>query len=349
MTAQYTHKGLTETEVEKSRSRHGTNALLPPPVRSWYQILAGVAADKTILILSVAAAISMGISLYTGESIFEGLGILIAVAIAIVVGFLSELRSNQAFQSLLEESEKSKAKVVRGGRFHTVHSDELVVGDLVLLETGDRVPADGELVHTIELTCDTSTITGESVSTTPDLDEQLYRGYTVLTGEGMMRLTKVGMATEMGKIRDALAKEPEPTPLQERLSSLADKIGIAGTLAAVLIFLALMTRNLLIVGSALTTPLFFKFMLNAFIVAITIVVVAVPEGLPLAVTLNLALNMRRMAKDKNLVRTLAASETLGSATVICSDKTGTLTLNRMRVTSVWTLEGGMEEVAEHGP
>ncbi len=344
MTQSHTpHHGLTQAEIQTSREKYGSNALPPPPVRRWYQILFGVAADKTIIILSVAAAISIIISTYTGESIFEGLGIIIAVTIAVGVGFLSEMRSNRAFQSLLEESEKGRVKVVREGKFHTLASDDLVVGDVVLLETGDKVPADGKVLSTVDLTCDTSMITGESASMAPDPDEELCRGYTILTGEGAMEVTKVGMATEMGKIREALAKEPEPTPLQERLSSLADKIGIAGTIAAVAIFAALMTRNLITVGGAITTALIFKFMLNAFIVAVTIVVVAVPEGLPLAVTLNLALNMRRMARDKNLVRTLAASETLGSATVICSDKTGTLTLNRMRVASLWTLEKGLED------
>ncbi|MBU1239387.1 calcium-translocating P-type ATPase, PMCA-type [Myxococcota bacterium] len=337
------HRGLDDSQILKSRKKHGSNALPPPPIRRWYQILLGVASDKTIIILSVAAAISIIISTYTGESIFEGLGIIVAVTIAVGVGFMSEMRSSQAFQSLLEESEKVRVKVVRQGKFHTISSDDLVVGDVVLLETGDKVPADGVVLHTVDLTCDTSMITGESASSSPDPEEELCRGYTILTGEGSMEITKVGMATEMGKIREALAHEPEPTPLQERLSALADKIGIAGTIAAVAIFVALMTRNLLTVGSALTMALVFKFMLNAFIVAVTIVVVAVPEGLPLAVTLNLALNMRRMAKDKNLVRTLAASETLGSVTVICSDKTGTLTLNRMRVASLWTLEKGLED------
>ena len=276
------HRGLSEKEIITSREKNGSNALPPPPVRRWYQILGGVAADKTIIILSIAAAISIGISLYMGESIFEGLGIIIAVTIAIGVGFLSEMRSSQAFQSLLEESEKIKVKVVRDGTFHTVSSDDLVVGDVVLLETGDKVPADGKVLHTVDLTCDTSMITGESASSSPDPDDELCRGYAVLTGEASMEVTKVGMATEMGKIREALAKEPEPTPLQERLSSLADKIGIGGTIAAVAIFIALMTRNWI---------------------------------------------------------------ALGSATVICSDKTGTLTLNRMRVASLWTLEKGLEDAA----
>jgi P-type Ca2+ transporter type 2C len=336
------HHGLNDQEILKSRENHGSNILPLPPAIKWYQILGGVASDKTILILSVAAALSIGIAVYTGESIFEGLGILIAVFIAIAVGFISELRSSKAFQSLLEESDKLRVKVVRNGKFHTIESDDLVVGDIVLVETGDKIPADGKVVHTVDLTCDSSMITGESASSSPQLDDEICRGYVVLTGEGTMEITKVGLATEMGKISDALAKEPEPTPLQERLSSLADKIGIVGTVAAVFIFGALLARNLYMIDTAITSPIVLKFMLDAFIVAVTIIVVAVPEGLPLAVTLNLALNMRRMAKDNNLVRTLAASETLGSATVICSDKTGTLTLNRMRVASLWTLEKGLE-------
>ncbi|MBN2724614.1 MAG: calcium-translocating P-type ATPase, PMCA-type [Deltaproteobacteria bacterium] len=335
-------KGLTSNEIEKIRNEKGTNAMPPPPVRHWFQLLLGVAADKTIIILSVAAAISIGISLYSGENIFEGLGILIAVGIAIFVGFLSELRSNRAFQSLIEESEKIRVKVVRDGKFHTVTSDDIVCGDVVLLETGDKIPADGKILQTIELTFNTSMITGESASLSAEEGTEVFRGFSVLTGEGAMLVEKVGMQTEMGKIREALAGEPEPTPLQERLGEMADKIGLLGTAAALAIFFALLLRNYFVNDFALISAQMARQLLNAFIVAVTIVVVAVPEGLPLAVTLSLALNMRRMAKDKNLVRTLSASETLGSATVICSDKTGTLTLNRMRVSSLWTPEGKLE-------
>ncbi|MBU1070316.1 calcium-translocating P-type ATPase, PMCA-type, partial [Myxococcota bacterium] len=188
----------------------------------------------------------------------------------------------------------------------------------------------------------TSTITGESASTTAEINTPVYRGFTVLSGEGAMIVTAVGQATEMGKIRDALATAPEPTPLQERLSELADRIGLGGTIAAAAIFLALFMRSVVLGGIDLISPECLQSVLNAFIVSVTIVVVAVPEGLPLAVTLSLALNMRRMAKDNILVRTLAASETLGSVTIIASDKTGTLTLNRMRVSSLWTVEGGEE-------
>lgn len=331
--------GINSSEITESRNKHGSNALPPPPVRKWWQLLAGVVSDKTIIILSIAAAISVGISIYTGESIFEGLGIIIAVGIAVGVAFASEMRSNRAFQSLLEESEKIRVKVVRDGKFHTVSSDDVVVGDVVLLETGDKVPADGRIIHTIELSFDTSTITGESSSLSPEIETEVFRGFSVLTGEGAMVVSRVGMATEMGKIRQALSKEPEPTPLQERLSTLADRIGLLGTLSALAIFLAVMIRALILHDVTFMSAVFAKYVLNAFIVAVTIVVVAVPEGLPLAVTLSLALNMRRMARDKNLVRTLSASETLGSATVICSDKTGTLTLNRMRVSTLWTPEG----------
>ncbi len=334
--------GLKSSEIEALRRDHGSNALPPPPVRRWYQILGAVVNDKTIWVLSAAAAISVIISVIRGEHVFEGVGILLAVGIAVGVGFMSEFRSSRAFQALLAESDRMKIKVIRDGRFHVVLADELVVGDLVLMETGDKVPADGKVVKTVELSFDTSTITGESYSMTGELDARVFRGFSVLSGEGAMLVTAVGRATEMGKIRDALATDPEPTPLQERLSELADRIGIGGTLAAVAIFVALFLRSMLMHDYAVMSPETLQCVLNAFIVAVTIVVVAVPEGLPLAVTLSLALNMRRMAKDNNLVRTLAASETLGSVTIIASDKTGTLTLNRMRVSSVWTPEGGEE-------
>ncbi len=334
--------GLKSSDIDLIRKEKGSNALPPPPVRRWYQILGAVINDKTIWVLSAAAAISVIISVVRGENVFEGVGILIAVGIAVGVGFMSEFRSSRAFQALLAESDRMKIKVVRDGKFHVVPADELVVGDLVLMETGDKVPADGTVVKAVELSFDTSTITGESYSMSGELEAKIYRGFSVLSGEGAMVVTAVGRATEMGKIRDALATDPEPTPLQERLSELADRIGLGGTVAAVAIFVALFLRSMLMHSYEFMSPECLQCVLNAFIVAVTIVVVAVPEGLPLAVTLSLALNMRRMARDNNLVRTLAASETLGSVTIIASDKTGTLTLNRMRVSSVWTPEGGEE-------
>jgi len=332
--------GLNSSDIEKLRRENGSNALPPPPVRRWYQILGAVVNDKTIWILSAAAAISVAISVIRGENVFEGVGILLAVGIAVGVGFASEFRSSRAFQALLAESDRMKIKVVRDGKFHVVPADELVVGDLVLMETGDKVPADGRVVKTVELSFDTSTITGESYSMAAEIDAKVYRGFTVLSGEGAMIVTAVGRDTEMGRIRDALATDPEPTPLQERLSELADRIGLGGTIAAGAIFLALFTRSMFMGGFEFLSAACLQCVLNAFIVSVTIVVVAVPEGLPLAVTLSLALNMRRMARDNNLVRTLAASETLGSVTIIASDKTGTLTLNRMRVSSLWTAEDG---------
>ncbi len=338
-------QGLSSSDISRIRAEKGSNALPPPPVRTWWRILAAVASDKTIWILSGAALISLTIALFHGENVYEGVGILIAIVVAVGVGFFSELRSTRAFQALLAESEKMRAKVVRDGKFHVVPADDLVVGDLVLLETGDKVPADGHVIKALELSFDTSAITGESHSLTAALETPVYRGFTVVSGEGAMVVDAVGQATQMGRIRDALAAEPEPTPLQERLSELADRIGIAGTLAAVAIFVALFFRAMFLQGFEFFSPACIQCVLNSFIVAVTIVVVAVPEGLPLAVTLSLALNMRRMARDNILVRTLAASETLGAVTVIASDKTGTLTLNRMRVSSVWTPEGGEEPAA----
>lgn len=334
--------GISFSDVPRLRAEKGSNALPPPPVRHWLNILVSAFSDKTIWILSAAAAISLTIAVLHDENIYEGLGILLAISVAVCVGFFSELRSTRAFQALLAESEKMRAKVVRDGKFHMVPADDIVVGDVVLLETGDKVPADGHVIRTMELAFDTSSITGESHSLSSAIDTPVYRGFTVVSGEGAIVVDAVGSSTQMGRIRDALAAEPEPTPLQERLSELADRIGIGGMMAAVAIFLALFLRSMLLHGFEFMSPQCIQCILNAFIVAVTIVVVAVPEGLPLAVTLSLALNMRRMARDSILVRTLAASETLGAVTVIASDKTGTLTLNRMRVNSVWTPEGGEE-------
>ncbi len=329
------YSGLTPEEVIQSRRKHGSNDLLPPPPVPWWKLLARTVSDRTIIVLSTAAVISIGISLYTGHPIYDGIGILAAIFIAVSVGFYSELKSHRAFHSLLTEARRYRVKVIRDGQVHTVPTEDVVKDDIVLLETGDRVPCDGVILEAVDLTLDTSTITGESIPQDGSAGDRVYRGYVVSSGSAVMQAQAVGAATEMGRIRDALSSEPEPTPLQDRLAELADRIGLVGTMAAFLIFLALAAHHISVHGMAISDPAWWSAILDAFIVAVTIVVVAVPEGLPLAVTLSLALNMRRMVRDKNLVRTLAATETLGSATVICSDKTGTLTLNRMKVTALW--------------
>lgn len=344
MTHEHHLQGLLTPDISRIRAEKGSNALPPPPVRSWVSILAAATSDKTIWILSGAALVSFIIAIFHDGNIYESVGILIAIGVAIGVSFVSELRSTRAFQALLAEGEKMRAKVVRDGKFHMIPVDDIVVGEVVLLETGDKVPADGQVIKTLELAFDTSAITGESHTLSADSDTRVYRGFTVVSGEGVMIVDAVGSNTQMGQIRDALTATVEPTPLQERLSELADRIGIAGITAAIAIFIVLFVRSMILHDFSFMSAQFIQNLLDAFIVAVTIVVVSVPEGLPLAVTLSLALNMRRMARDNILVRTLAASETLGAVTVIASDKTGTLTLNRMRVHSVWTPESG-EEVA----
>lgn len=311
------------------------------------------------------------VGLAIGHPSVEGLAVMIAVILATGVAFLSEYRSDREFEVLNAQKESLRAKVLRGGEFHTVPLEEVVVGDLVTLEMGDEVPADGRLVKATDLYLDQSLMTGESEPVhkralpddTADGFEQpgcLYRGTQVVDGVGQMVVAEVGDATYLGQIARRLSAdehEEEPadlpeneevrvkkkltiskelTPLQLKLKALADLISKVGYVAAVLIFLALVARG--VYRGDIHWPadvedarLVAKEVLDAFVYMVIIIVVAVPEGLPMSVTVSLALAMRRMTRENALVRQLVACETIGSATVICSDKTGTLTQNKMQV------------------
>jgi Ca2+-transporting ATPase len=335
-----------------------------------------------LLFLSAVALFLVGLIAPPHHPSVEGLAVMVAVILATGVAFLSEYRSDREFELLNAQKESLRAKVTRGGEFHTVPLEEVVVGDLVSLEMGDEVPADGRPVRCADLYVDQSLMTGEPepVHKRPAPPEDvaegfdepgcLYRGTQVVDGVGQMLVTEVGDATALGQIArhlsphlqepDALVGAPEGgefgvrlgamrdrvehkltvskelTPLQEKLKALAGLISKVGYTAAVLIFVALLARGLwagevfwphdregfLKVAAAL---------LSYFMYMVIIIVVAVPEGLPMSVTVSLALAMRRMTRENALVRQLVACETIGSATVICSDKTGTLTQNRMQV------------------
>jgi Ca2+-transporting ATPase len=312
--------------------------------------------------LMLAAAVALfvvGLAVPPHEASVEGLAVMVAVILATGVAFLSEYRSDREFEVLNERKESLQAKVTRGGQFHTVALEEVVVGDLVSLEMGDEVPADGRLVRAADLHVDQSLMTGESEplhkKPIADADDGcLFRGTQVVDGVGQMLVTEVGDATQLGQIARSLSADDVPaqdeeervrqkltiskelTPLQQKLGDLARMISKVGYAAAVLIFLALVVRGLwagevywprdLDEGRDVVGVL-----LAYFMYMVIIIVVAVPEGLPMSVTVSLALAMRRMTRENALVRQLVACETIGSATVICSDKTGTLTQNRMRV------------------
>ncbi len=440
------HNGLQREEVETMRARYGRNTLTPPPRDPWWKLLLAKFDDPTIRILLAAAIISVvmtAIEKYllknAHASFIDSVGIFFAVFLATLVGYFSERKSAREFELLNQVKDDIAIKVLRNGQIERVRIDEIVVGDVVRVDMGDKVPADGVLVDQLGLLIDEAMLTGESVpaeksmqvggeltaSTVPD-SAKVYRGTMIRDGHGEFVVTSVGDATAMGKIASNLGRDGESeneTPLTYKLSVLAKQISAAGVWGAILIFTVMIVEAFLeqspqlpksVFGSDLLPPNvilpifalflgyagmrmllrpFFRSMgmdlgrwwtqgagiaaigiaayvllngvmlatcglrgddqlligqafdlLNAVllgvVVAVTIIVVAVPEGLPMMVTVSLALNMMKMAKQNCLVRKLIASETIGSATVICSDKTGTLTRNQM--TPVWFWLGNHE-------
>jgi Ca2+-transporting ATPase len=422
--------GLTTEQVELSRKHHGSNILTPPQQQPWWSLYLEKFADPVIRILMIAAIIALGIGIIQ-EEYAEALGILMAIFLATTLAFLNEYRANKAFDLLNNVYDKTPIKVIRDSKFTQVSRQDLVVGDLVYIEQGDEIPADGELLESVTLLVDQAKITGESKAVkklvkAPLLSDQssqntfplfiVYRSTIVSQGHGIFRVTAVGDNSEIGQLAQAVIsiEEGKLTPLNIQLEKLSKLIGIIGLLIAVLTFLSLLFRGLmtdeinlnlcqlyvlfLIIISAIIAlfPVWFpiiedglnalnipfkspQFMdknsfyqwglslglalfllligvlfsylqgwidnfndfllpqsvgiiiLNYFMVAVTIIVVAVPEGLAMSVTLSLAYSMGKMAAMNNLVRRMHACETIGAATVICSDKTGTLTQNKMEV------------------
>lgn len=337
--------GVRSDDVDQRRHLHGENRLPEIKARSVWQMFAGSLADKTLLILMGAAILALGVEFLQVRMdpdhvphYLDGFAILAAVLIASVVTTFNEARAARQFRLLSRERDDVAVKVLRDGRVGMASTYDLVVGDIVYFGAGDKIPADGLLLSGVDVSVDESTLTGESSPAHKnDTDLQLHAGTAVTEGAGRMLVSRVGAETEMGRLQLSLTETPdEPTPLQERLSRLADQIGIFGFLAAILTFSALAVSFF----ARADVPIAFDLgtagqLLGFMIIAVTIVVVAVPEGLPLAVTISLAYSVRRMAKENNLVRRLASCETMGAATVVCSDKTGTLTRNRMTVVAGW--------------
>ena len=342
-------KGLTLQQVEESRRLHGENVLTPPErVSLWKQFLEKF-EDPIIRILLFAWLLSMVISgvhcwgpEQAGFSAFlEPLGIFFAILLASTIGFLFEVKAARAFEVLNAVNDDVMVTVMRDGRVMEVPRKEIVVGDIVLLGTGDEVPADGILLEAQSLQINESTLTGEPVisktTTEADFDNEatypsnrVLRSTTVVDGNGVMCVELVGDATEYGKVnKGALIDNNLETPLQLQLKRLAGVISKLGYAVAALTFVML-TAKLFISGEASTMGIL-SALLHNFMIAVTLIVVSVPEGLPMSVTLSLALSMNRMLKSNNLVRKMHACETMGAATVICTDKTGTLTQNRMQV------------------
>jgi Ca2+-transporting ATPase len=354
------YSGLTDAEVAESRKKYGENTLTPPEKESLWAQFFEKFTDPIIIILLVALALSIGVSCYeyftghgTASVFFEPAGILIAVLLATVVGFFFELSANRKFEILNKVNDDTLIKVIRNGNICQIVKKDVVVGDITIIETGDEIPADGELLETISLQINESTLTGEPVirKTTEKADfdpDATYpsnlalRGTTVVDGHGIMRVIKVGDSTEYGKVYEgAQIDSSVKTPLNEQLDKLADWITKGSYMIAAVIVLAR------IIGYVATVPdfdwiSFGSYFLQTVMIAVTVIVVAVPEGLPMSVTLSLALSMKRMLSTNNLVRKMHACETMGATTVICTDKTGTLTQNQMRIYEVktWLNEDG---------
>ncbi len=399
------YTGLTDTEVLESRRKNGVNILTPPKQDPWWKEFREKFSDPLIIILMVAGVLSIGISFYEffglGQSwkvFFEPIGIFIAIGLATTLAFIFEQKANKAFKILNQVNDDEPVEVMRNGSMTTIPRKDVVVGDIVILNTGDEIPADGELLDAVTLSVDESTLTGELLcaKTTDsahfDKDatypsNHVLRGTKVMEGHGVMRVIKVGDATETGKVfKEAQIDDSVKTPLNEQLDGLAGWITNVSYVFAGLIIVGQLIHFLgwsawqawtLVIPVAIffwlvikkfedwskakciTTIvgffiIFFAMVIGAFsmlnpeadsatwslllahtlktlMVAVTLIVVAVPEGLPMAVTLSLAYSMSRMLKTNNLVRKMHACETMGATTVICTDKTGTLTQNQMQV------------------
>lgn len=336
-------QGLGDAQVEASRSQHGENVLTPPRRTSYWKLYLDKYRDPIIQILLVAALVSLLLA-FIERDFMETLGIILAVVIATTVGFYFECDAARRFNVLTAMNEDQRVKVRRNGRVTEVKRREVVVGDIILVEVGDEIPADAQLVEAVNLQVDESSLTGEplttkSVDATKEGNEAyppnvILRSTMVMNGRGTAVVTAVGDATEIGKVAQKSTESTSvKTPLNIQLDKLAKLISKIGTIVSVAAFVIFLVHDIL-TNSIWHGNDYFGMMhivLNYFMMAVTLIVMAVPEGLPMAVTLALALNMRRMLKSNVLVRKLHASETMGAVTVICTDKTGTLTQNKMRV------------------
>ena len=340
------HKGLTQAEVIRSREQHGRNLLTPAKRKSLWALFFEKFSDPVIRILLVAAFLSLGIGFIHNE-FAETIGIFCAIFLATGVAFWFEYDAMRKFDLLNSTNDDTPVKVVRDGEVMEIPKQDVVVGDVVILQSGEEVPADGRLHEAVSLKVNESTLTGEPmIDKTTDPahfhhdatypSNEVLRGTTVIEGHGVMVVEKVGDATEFGKVAEqSTVESEEETPLNLQLGRLSKLIGRAGISLAVLTFVALLVKGFLFGGLLEADWITIaERVLQYFMVAVTLIVVAVPEGLPMSVTLSLAVNMRRMLKTNNLVRKMHACETMGAVTVICTDKTGTLTQNRMRVEEI---------------
>ena len=333
--------GLTDEQVKQSRERYGRNVLTPPHRTSLWKLYLDKYRDPIIQILLVAVFVSL-ILAFIEHNFMETIGIFVAVFLATTVGFYFERDAAKKFNVLTALSEEQPVKVRRGGKVMQIPRHDIVVGDVVLIEVGDEVPADGELLVSTDLQINESTLTGEPITekNTEGGGDGAYprnvilRSTMVMNGRGEFVVTAVGDATEIGKVAQKSTEQTSvKTPLYVQLDKLASMISKVGSVVSVAAFVIFLVHDILTNPAWGGKDYFYmaEIVLDYFMMAVTLIVMAVPEGLPMAITLSLALNMRRMLKSNNLVRKLHACETMGAVTVICTDKTGTLTQNQMQV------------------
>lgn len=340
---EYHPEGLTPQQVEAQRTAYGNNVITPQKDDSAWKLLLEKFSDPIIRILLLAAVLSLAIGFIHGD-FTESIGIICAILLATCVGFGFEWDARRRFRRLNQVNDDIPVKVMRGGRIGEIPRRDVVVGDVVYIESGETVPADGELVEAISLKINESTLTGE-----PEVDKTVdpahfdpeatypsnavLRGTTVADGYGVMVVTAVGDSTEAGRVTEqSTVAHDEPTPLDRQLTRLSRLIGRVGIVLSALIFCVMLAKAIF-AGDlfAQEWTVIFQRILHIFMLSVAIIVMAVPEGLPMSITLSLAMSMRRMLKTNNLVRKMHACETMGAVTVICTDKTGTLTQNRMHV------------------
>ena len=341
--------GLTDEQVKQSREQHGKNVLTPPQRTSLWKLYLDKYRDPIIQILLVAAFVSL-ILAFIEKNFMETIGIFVAVFLATTVGFYFERDAAKKFNLLTALSEEQPVKVRRNGKVMEIPRHDVVVGDVVLVEVGDEVPADGELIVCNDLQMNESALTGEPVAE-KSLEgggdgayprNVILRSTMVMNGRGEFVVTAVGDATEIGKVAKKSTEQTSvETPLHMQLDKLAKMISKVGSVVSVAAFFIFLIHDILTNPAWGGKDYFYmaEIVLKYFMMAVTLVVMAVPEGLPMAITLSLALNMRRMLKSNNLVRKLHACETMGAVTVICTDKTGTLTQNKMQVSALELKQG----------
>ena len=352
------YEGLTDAEVLESRKKYGANVLTPPEKDPLCKQFLEKFEDPLIIILMIAGVLSIGISFYEyfglgegGEVFFEPAGIFVAILLATGLAFYFELQADKEFTILNQVNDDEPVEVIRNGNVKQIPRKDVVVGDIVILNTGEEVAADGELIEAVQLHLDESTLTGEPVCgksiNKEEFDKNatyptnhVMKGTKVMEGHGIFRVLAVGDTTEQGKVFEAAQIDDSvKTPLNEQLDGLSDWItkvsyGFAALIIIGRIAVYLISNGTDCFGSMEQIAPFIAYVLQTLMIAVTLIVVAVPEGLPMAVTLSLAYSMRRMLRTNNLVRKMHACETMGATTVICTDKTGTLTQNQMKVDDI---------------